>query len=329
MTATLYAAAAAALLAAQADPDRPRGPHPFAPSLPELTDEEERRLDEVIDRFIRFDTGRLPGEAGRQAKAVFDRLGPEAIPALIRGLNRAAKLDHSCPVATIAKKLARMLASSTDAELLDFARENIGAGVRGSPHLGILRDLRVACNLRRNALARAGVRPTPYSAPPAPPAAKTLAGLSVSELAELAGKERGPKLEQALTELEKRSGDEALAALAAAATSYDAKAQQFARGLLAGHLARQAAEVVRERLKDGREEVRAAAAQAAGAKRLMLGAELIDLLTDEDARVRRSARQALIQLNRGADLGPRGDSAADREQAAKQWKAWWDRTGGR
>src|SRR6516165_417078 len=74
-----------------------RKPNPFAPSLPELTDAEEEKLDQTINRFIAADTGKLQGAEARDAVADFKKVKPEAIPALIRGLNRAARIDHSCP----------------------------------------------------------------------------------------------------------------------------------------------------------------------------------------------------------------------------------------
>src|SRR6516165_8158602 len=104
--------------------DQPRKPSGIAPSLKALTDEEEQKLDEIIDRFIEQDTGKLKGEEGKKAKKEFEKLGRDAIPALIRGLNRAAAIQHSCPVLVIAKKLNKLLASSDDLELLEFAREN-------------------------------------------------------------------------------------------------------------------------------------------------------------------------------------------------------------
>ena len=77
------------LLLVPSDSETPRKPHPFAPSLPQLTDEEEDKLDDIINRFILHDSGRLPGAEGTRARAEFDKLGPDAIPALIRGLNKA------------------------------------------------------------------------------------------------------------------------------------------------------------------------------------------------------------------------------------------------
>src|SRR5436305_5203302 len=158
MTPTFLTLTLALLLAG--DPvvgkDAPRKPNPFAPSLPELTEEEEEKLDQIIDRFIEHDIGKLTGEEGRRARKAFDRLGSEAIPALIRGLNKAAGIDHSCPAVVIGKKLARMLGSTNDTELLEYARENIGADVTQSRHMVVLKDLRVLCMLRKAEVNRRG-----------------------------------------------------------------------------------------------------------------------------------------------------------------------------
>src|SRR4051794_30929137 len=74
-----------------ADDDSPRKPSAIAPSLKALSKEEEAKIEETIERFIRVDTGRLKGVEGRKAQKDFDALPPEAIPALINALNNAAK----------------------------------------------------------------------------------------------------------------------------------------------------------------------------------------------------------------------------------------------
>src|SRR5262245_36831053 len=155
MTSTLLTFTLAVVIAA--DPPRPREPNPFAPSLPQLTDAEEEQLDKVIDRLIQQDIGALGGAEAKKARDDFDKLGPEAIPALIRGLSRAAAIEGSCPAVVIARKLDRMLQSSRDPELLQFAFENIGLGVKQSRHLGVIKDLRFNVMLRKGALARAGI----------------------------------------------------------------------------------------------------------------------------------------------------------------------------
>jgi len=41
--------------------------NPIAPSLPVLSEEEEDRLDGIVNRFMLFDTGNLAGPAGARA----------------------------------------------------------------------------------------------------------------------------------------------------------------------------------------------------------------------------------------------------------------------
>jgi hypothetical protein len=334
MTPTLYALTLATLLAA--DPpssakDRPREPNPFAPSLPLLTDEEEDNLDRIIDNFIRYDSGKLSGAEARKAKAEFDKLGPEAIPALIRGLNRAAAIEDSCPAVVIAKVLGRMLSGSDDMKLMDFVRDNVGAGVGASRHGAVLRDLKFAATMRRNALARRGTTtPSPVASGTVTGANKSMSSMTVGDLAELAGKEHGTRLKQVLTELGQRRGSEVVTALAAAATSYDGDIQKLARDGLFSSLSRGGAGDLADNLKDSRPEVRAAAARVVGTKGLRLVAEVIDLLKDEDKMVADAAHDALVRLNRGRDLGPaRNAGAEERDAAVKKWREWWSKQGGR
>jgi hypothetical protein len=143
----------------------PRPPNPLAPSLPETTDAEEDAFDRVIDRFIEADTGKMKGPEAKQAISAFQQLPPEATFALIRGMNKAAAIDHSCPAVTIAKKLAVTVRTTRDPMLLEYVRENVGAGVERSRHMGVIKDLKVMASSRKSALARepapaiGGVRP--------------------------------------------------------------------------------------------------------------------------------------------------------------------------
>jgi hypothetical protein len=139
----------------QRSPDgtTPRKPHPLAPSLPETTKEEEDKFDKIIDRFILADTGKLKGPEAKTAMEDFRRLPPESVFALIRGLNRAATLNHSCPALVIAKRLSSQLRSSRDMDLLAFARENMGAGIGPTQYGDVIRDLRLACARRMSTLA--------------------------------------------------------------------------------------------------------------------------------------------------------------------------------
>jgi hypothetical protein len=320
MTTTLLALALAVCAADTPDVKEKPKHSPYAPSLPYLTKEEEDKLDEIIDRFMLYDIGRLQGEAARKALEDFKALGPEAIPALIRGLNRAAALEASCPVVTISQKLGSMLLKSDDEELLEFARDNIGAGVGRTRHAGVLQDLRVSVTFRKNVLAR-----RPKAGPKSPRV------MSLTELADAASTERGPRLKGLLAELERRNGKEVLPGLANAAASYDKEIKQLGRSLLVRHLSRQTETVVREKLQDDILEVRKAAVQVVVNKWPRLTPELIELLSDDKAEVRSAVHEALVQLARKQDFGPAADEDSKEKIAAAQekWRNWWMRPGRR
>jgi len=240
-------------------------PSAWAPSLPGLTQEEEQKLDDIVDRFIQFDAGKLTGDDGKKAKEDFDKLGPDATFALIRGLNRAAKLETSCPAVTIAKKLGKIMATTEDKELLDFAKENVGAGAKDSRHAPVIADLKLTCQTRRAYLVRAKVPdPPPYgsttTATPTP-----LNKLTVAELANIITTGKTAQAKQATIEIATRAGDEPLNALASAATTVsDPDVKQAARDALDKALSRLKPEALAEKLKDKNEELRAAAERVSG-----------------------------------------------------------------
>jgi hypothetical protein len=217
-----------------------------------------------------------------------------------------------------------MLRSTEDAELLEFARENIGAAVGRTRHSGLLQEMRVECMLRKGELARRGVsEKTPASLTTSTD--KPPRSMTVSELAEAAGKDRGPRLKEVLSELGKRKGGEVVSALGTAAASYDNETRQLARDLLESNLRRQGQEFVREKLADDRAEVRAMSARVAADKGWKFGKELIDLLAeDPDASVRDAAHQALVKLSKGKDLGPDAKATlAEKNDAVARWREWW------
>jgi hypothetical protein len=315
MHASLLALVVTACLAADEPMDtKPmRKPHPLAPSLPQLTADEEDKIDDVINHFMQYDIGQLRGEEGRQAKKDFEALQSEAIPALIRGLNRAAKLEHSCPATVIAKKLNGMLMASEDTKLLEFARDEIGAGVKNSQHAAMLTQLRNNCLTRKNALANAA----PSNGD------KSLRSVSTADLVESASRAQGQKLRSVLIELETRKGDEALGALAVAATSSEPDVKQLARVLIDRNLSRQPMDVVKEKLKDTNAEIRAGAARVVGLKWPGLFSSTIELLDDSVADVREDAHKTLVRLSRGQDFGPDKDAKPEEQSQAKdKWREW-------
>lgn len=285
---------------------------PYGPSLPYLTPKEEDKLDRIIDRFMQYDIGTLRGEDGKQALKEFRELKAEAIPALVRGLNRAAQIEHSCPVVVIAEKLQRLILASDDRELLEFVQDNIGSGVGATRHAGVLRDLRFKVVLRKNRVAQ---RP--------PATFKPVQRLTAAQLADAASSERGQRLESVLTELEKRNGPEVLAGLANAARSYEPSTRRLGRNLLDRHLGRQKPEVVKEKLRSDDLEVRKAAIRVVGVKMPQLAEPVIDLLADDDNEVREAAHAVLVRLNRGQDLGPARQARKEQVQQAQQkWRIW-------
>jgi hypothetical protein len=318
MTAILTLSLALIPAAPQAGKYADRERHPLAPSLPQLTEKEEVAIEKIIDRFILYDTGRLKGAEGAKALADFKALGPEATLLLVQGLNKAAQMEFSCPAVLIGKKLLQLLNASEDMDLLDFARENIGAGVTVKRHMGTIKDLKLAAMLRKSALQRAQL------AKGGKPGEKSLQRMSVAELAAAARKERGPKLVAILTELEKRSGPPVLEALAVAAATAESDTRPTAQALLNRHVGRQDAAALKKNLKHDRTEVRLAAVQAVRSKKLRLGGELIQLLSDAEEDVRQAARQALVQMSGGTDHGPQpGASESEIAEAVRQWQAWW------
>src|SRR5947208_12286224 len=131
-----------------------RPPNPLAPSLPQLTPKEEAKYEAILERFIQFDIGKLPGPAGKKAVADFNQLPPEAIFVLIESFNRAANMEASCPAVVIGKKIIKILNASEDLELLAFAKENLGAGVTAKRHLGMLKDVQFSILLHKGAVQR-------------------------------------------------------------------------------------------------------------------------------------------------------------------------------
>ncbi len=317
MTATLLAFAF--LFPSAGDSPSPRKPHPLAPSIAELSVEEEEKLDAIIDRFMDADVGKLKGDEALRARAAFDRLGPDAIPALCRGIVRAVQLEDSCPTLMIAKKLKAMIARSEDRQLLEYIRENIPAGLR-TRHDAALAEVRSAATLRRSLLVRLG---TPKISPPEE---KSLSTLSVADLSKEAGTERGKRLTTVLSELSTRRGEEALNAIAVATTNYDKDVSQQAREMLNKNLMVQSPSMIKDKLADERSDVRLAAVRAVGEKSLRFGPELIELLKDDNESVRTAAHQALVKFARGTDYGPSTNpTKEDRDEAIKKWREWWDR----
>lgn len=115
----------------------------FEGTAEELDQASEPTFDNIVDQFIEYDVGRLRGKAGEDARRAFEQLGPEALPALVRGLNRSAEIRASCPVVVISHKLEQTLQQTDDQVMIDYVLQNIGRDVpSGAPHAARIRSLR-------------------------------------------------------------------------------------------------------------------------------------------------------------------------------------------
>src|SRR5262245_49568400 len=145
------------------DKQTSRERNPLAPSLALPTKEETERYEKVINRFIQFDIGQLKGGEGKKASDDFYRLPAGAIFELIEGFNRAANLEHSCPVVLIGRKILIVLNSSNDLDLLNYAKESIGNGFTGKRHKKMIEEVQTGILLRKGAvqqqLLTGGIRP--------------------------------------------------------------------------------------------------------------------------------------------------------------------------
>jgi hypothetical protein len=298
--------------------DEPKSAPPkvswIAPSLPATTKEQERAWDEIIDRFMLADTGKLRAAEAKEAMAAFDKLDQAAIPALLRGLNKAAEINHSCPVLMISKKLQRLLMASQDPVLLEFARDELQGKAQKSVHSVSLENLRVQLMLRKNALERL----------PLPP--RSLEKMATEGLVQLSTAERGERRKVVLNELAKRDGKEAMLALARAASVTDRVMQPLARQGLEQQIGRASESSLRELLSDPAFEIRKAAIRVAATNR-ELTRYIIERVADERADVRAEARAALTRLaNNKVDFGPMPTATkAQQKKALQQWQEWWDK----
>lgn len=308
---------AIAALGAQGPGSPFRLPHPLAPTLPALSEEAEDQLDALVDRFMRFDAGELAGAEGEKANKDFEALKAEAIPALLRGLARSARLDHTCPVTKIAKKLRQLLQDSTDRQLLAFARDEADA-VEIRKHRGIVTALRVGITGRLAALEKAG---TPIPGSYRDPA---LASLKVDEIRTmLASRPSDTEWASALLgELATRAEPKTLEVLAAAAANTYPNTRAVGRKHLADWIARQPRGQLSGLLGHAHPEPRRAAALNLLMARDPRGVEAIGLLADPNQAVRQAVHTELVKQAK-TDLGAPGETPESQSHAVDAWKKWW------
>ncbi|HET6880334.1 MAG TPA: hypothetical protein VFI31_09275 [Pirellulales bacterium] len=289
-------------------------------------DKKVDRYDRIVDAFIQYDIGQLRGEKGAQANQGFLALqGDDAIPALVRGANKAAHLTQSCPIMVIANKLQQLLSQTSDQGMLRYALQHLDGskGIYGqyieslkAQAKQLLRELDGTPEQPSERVLNKGGTAGQLRRSKMP-----IEKWSKDDLLE-AITEEGVGAVQALEELKARKGNEYTAALAEAVTRVNDSLKPIARALLAQRLTRMTDDTLRAMLKGDDREVRAAAAYAVGYKGSPLYHELVETMKDRDATVALNAQQSLIKLS-GEDLGPaEGASYAERFAASKRWRLW-------
>ena len=291
-----------------------REPNPLAPSLPLLSDAEEARYDKIVNQFIKYDLGQLPGAEGLKAKNDFLKLTSESIPALFRGLQISSKLDHSCPVAMISQKLKSFLLKSEDDELLDFARDELTSALEGSRHAPLLQDMRLGVTLRRKVV---------LANKPAVP--KWLLSMTVAEmLKSLQEEDNQQKHKLMAQELGRRGDHESLQGLGLFAVSFYPEVKEPSIKLLQEKMRKLKIGEMQEFLKDTNPLLRQKAAEAMGNLKATKGAEdLVPLLLDANGGVQKAVREALVKIASGKDFGPIDFSNSESvRKSQSEWKRW-------
>ncbi len=291
-----------------------REPNPLAPSLPLLSEAEEARYDKIVNQFIKYDLGQLPGAEGLKAKNDFLKLTSESIPALFRGLQISAKLEHSCPVAMISQKLKSFLLKSEDDGLLDFARDELTSALEGSRHAPLLQDMRLGVTLRRKVVLA--------NKPQVP---KWLLTMTVAEMLKSLQEEENQQKHQLMAmELGRRGDHESLQGLGLFAASFYPGVKEPSQKLLQEKMRKLKLGELQEFLQDANPLLRQKAAESLGQIKALKGAAaLVPLLSDANAGVQKAVREALVKIAGGKDFGPVDFSNPGVvKKSQSDWKQW-------
>lgn len=311
-------------------------------------------LDSVVEKFIAYDIGQLRGREGTEAREAFSQLGTESVGPLIRGLNEAARLGHSCPVVVLRSKLSNCLAAASDPRLNIMAACNLCKGVpRSAPHYRSVDRLKRQCISRlpvshrlRQQQARidkledgkddAAIDQSLRSKDPierlaAVTVAASLGPRYASELI-AALNDADPEVRQAahggLVSLGRGvdfGPDEPAPASVrrAAVDNWSQWYEQQVRFAVPRQAWRASRQQLRRALETGGEEGKIAALLVIRYQRHRMFQDLVKLFHDPSYAVRREARETLSALADGVDLGPDDFSdPAEVEAAAASWELW-------
>jgi len=296
--------------------------------------ETEQRYDRVVEAFIQYDIGKLTGREGQQANQEFRSIsGEKAIPSVVRGVNTAARMRQSCPIAVVSRKLRELLEATEDPYWLKYAMEQLDDSSPELRYKSYVQGLKQMAEARQRALE--GKQPVSHHAlvggtPGQLRRSRMLIDQwSNQDLKDALAEDVGARLMEALTEIEGRKGSEYTDMLAKSISSVPEEERDAVRGLLATRLTRMTERTLRAKLNSPDPEVRIAAARAIGYKGALLYSDLVQSLRDPNPDVARYAHETLVKLS-GEDFGPSsGAKALDWYEASKRWQQWVDQRSGR
>jgi hypothetical protein len=314
-------------------------------------DADEPAYDKIVEDFIQYDIGRIRDRAAiERIRREFNGIQAEAVPALVRGLNKAMRMRASCPITAIAGKLNSILNNSQDAEIGMYvlrnleqrtvqgytqhikgvftASENQVVRVQGKEYLNAQLKRRMEEDQQRLAYVPgmkltdlavrdpgAGNSKEPESAEP-PASQNGRAAAAQSKKARPAAAPAVDFSKLGTAEVADRLKDRA--AQTAALAELNRRAGSDDESEVVKH-----ADVIIETLKDGGDPARESAARLLGLLRCQQAVPpLIDALECDNPQVRSAASTALTRITRQL-FGPSdGASREETERAIARWRVW-------
>jgi hypothetical protein len=312
---------------------------------------QDEAYDKIVDDFIQFDIGRMRDPSGR-IRARFQGLRTDdAIPALVRGLNRSTHLRASCPITAISEKLRNTVKASKDPEIGTYVLQNLDRNYAG-PYRAHLAWVFDAAEKQVAQTMGAGLAEERFKKR-AQDDLQRLAYVPGRKLSELTARESAsprsgidPELAPSnatnarsrSTESEKPVSHPGIAEELGRLSGTELRnrlRERNSRDRVLGELSRrtragdgavvtQGAEEIEDCLKDADESIRESAAWLLGQARVSAAVPaLIDAMDDESTRVRSAAVTSLTRITRQL-FGPSDDASKDEWKVAQtRWREWW------
>ncbi len=294
-------------------------------------------FDQIVEDFIQFDIGNVRDPAlAERYRARFNALrAEEAVPALVRGLNRATRMRYSCPITEISGKLKSILHETQNSDVGTYVLRNLELRDVGqyNHHIRGLHDSAEKQVMRvktksgaEHALKRKGQEDQQRMA--------YVPGMKLTDLAI-----RDSAATRAGTDDRKNGGASGPGDLgkSSVAELFRKLGEGPSQAVLLNELHRRASqgedkEIIKQSeaflkcLKEGDDAAQESAARLLGLIRCQQAVpQLIDALENSHTQVRSAAATALARITRQL-FGP-GDTATpeERKQAVARWREWWSR----